>query len=101
MFRRCYDIIKFDYSKFNTSLVTNMFCIFFHCSLTSLNLSKFYVENITITGRYSSLKPLNLFFNTSKGTHMNSMLSTCTSLISLNLSYFDALQVIKMNDMFP
>ena len=101
MFRRCYDIIKFDYSKFDTSLVNNMFFIFFHCSLTSLNLSKFYIENITITGRYSSLKPLNLFFNTSKGTHMNSMLSTCTLLISLNSSYFDALQVIKMNDMFP
>ena len=77
------------------------FAFFFHCSLTSLNLSKFYIENITITGRYSSLKPLNLFFNTSKGTHMNSMLSTCTLLISLNSSYFDALQVIKMNDMFP
>ena len=77
------------------------FAFFFHCLLTSLNLSKFYIENITITDGYSSLKSLNLFFNTSKVTHMNSMLSTCTSLISLNLSYFDALQVIKMNDMLP
>ena len=87
----------------NLILLLLLICFefFFHCSLTSLNLSNFYIENITITGRYSSLKPLNLFFNTSIVTHMNSMLSTCTSLISLNLSYFDALQVIKMNDMFP
>ena len=77
------------------------FAFFFHCLLTSLNLSKFYIENITITGRYSSLKSLNLFFNISKVTYTNSMVSTCSSLISLNLSYFDALQVIKMNDMFP
>ena len=76
------------------------FAFFFHCSLTSLNLSNFYIKYHNY-GQIFIIEIIKFIFNTSKVTHMNSMFSTCTSLISLNLSYFDALQVIKMNDMFP
>ena len=80
MFRRCYDITEFDFSNFDTSEVTNMWCMFFKCtSLTSLNITN---------------------FNTSQVTDMSGMIQCCHLLTSLDLSNFDTSNVLSINAMF-
>ena len=105
MFRNCKDITEIDFSEFDTSFVTDMFCIFFGCSsLTSLNLTNFVIDNTTdISGMFqgcSSLTSLNLsHFKTSKVKWMNSMFRGCSSLTSVDISNFDTSQVTHMDYM--
>ena len=101
------NLIKINFnSNFNTSNVTNMFCMFHNCSsLTSLDLSSFNTANVTDMGMMfcdcSSLTSLNLSnFNTSNVTNMGRMFAGCSSLTSLNLSNFDTSNVINMEWMF-
>ena len=68
------NIIKIDFSGFDSSKVTRMRKMFFNCtSLTSVDLSH---------------------FNTSACTDMNAMFDDCHSLISIDLSNFDTSHVI-------
>ena len=76
MFQGLKNIIKIDFSKFDTSHVENMNNMFKDCtSLTSLDLRNF---------RSSSVKT------------MNSMFYSCYSLEYLNLDNFDASHVVDM-----
>ena len=75
MFRRCYDITEFDFSNFETSEVTTMWCMFLYCSsLTSLNLSNFI---------------------TSKVTNMGFIFKGCINLEYINLQNFNEIKEIK------
>ena len=48
MFYYCSSLTNLDLSSFNTSKVTNMYCMFSDCSsLTSLDLSSFDTSNVT------------------------------------------------------
>ena len=81
MFKQLSNIITIDFGdNIDTSNVTNMYGMFFDCSiLSSLDLSS---------------------FNTSNVTNMNSMFYHCSSLTSLNLSSFDTSNVTSMYGMF-
>ena len=80
MFRSLKNIIKIDFSKFDTSQVTDMGCMFLGCDqLVSLDLSN---------------------FNTSSVERMESMFDDCKLLTSLNLNNFDTSNVITMQSMF-
>ena len=91
---------------FNTSNVTNMGFMFYHChSLTSIDLSNFNTSNVTnmqeMFGYCSSLTSLNLSnFNTYNVTNMDGMFDRCSSLTSLNLSSFNTENVSDMDMMF-
>ena len=95
-----------DLSNFDTSKVTDMFCMFSYCSsLTSLNLSNFDTSKVTnMCGMFqdcSSLTSLNMSnFDTSKVTNMGGMFQNCSSLASLDLSKFDTSKVTDMSFMF-
>ena len=90
----------------NTSAVTDMSAMFFHCSsLTSLNLSNFNTSAVTDMSAMfygcSGLTELNVSnFNTSKVTVMTVMFDECRSLTSLNISNFNTSAVTHMNSMF-
>ena len=80
MFMNCTNIIEFDLSHFDTSLVTSMVRMFRGCSsLTSLDLSN---------------------FNTSLVEEMNGMFRACPSLSSLNLANFNISSVTKTLNLF-
>ena len=93
-------------SSFNTSNVTNMNSMFYHCSsLTSLDMSSFNTSNVTnmayMFSGCSSLINLELNnFNTSNVTNMNSMFYHCSSLTSLDMSSFNTSKVTNMSSMF-
>ena len=95
MFFKLNNIIKADLSKFDTSQLTDIGCMFESCfSLESINLQNFKTSFITNMGWlfYScrSLKSINLTeFDTSKVSYMNNMFDSCYSLISLNLNNFN------------
>ena len=71
--------ISFDFSRLDTSKVTNMKEMF--------KSSKFRI--LDLTG-----------FDTSNVNNMQGMFSSCTKLISMNLSSFDTSKVTTMNNMF-
>ena len=99
-------ITSFDFSKYDTSKVTNMSDMFNYCSrLTSLDLSKFDTSNVTDMGymfyHCSSLTSLDLSnFNTANVTSMSNMFFGCGSLVELDLSKFDTSNVTDMGYMF-
>ena len=68
-----------DLYNLRTSNGTNMTHMFYDCTASSLDLSK---------------------FDTSKATNMMNMFSNCTSLTELDLSNFDTSKVIAMEYMF-
>ena len=106
MFRSCSNITEINMSYFDTSLVTNMYCMFQWCSsLTSLDLSNFdtsLVQNMQyIFNSCSSLTSLDLsYFNTSQAINMGFMFNGCSSLTSLDLSHFNTSSVKTMKSMF-
>ena len=80
MFFNCYRLTDIDLSKFNTSLVTNMFAMFQNCmSITSMDLSS---------------------FNTANVNDMRSMFSGCDGLTSLDLTSFNTANVTRTGSMF-
>ena len=105
-FDDCSGLTSLDLSKFNTSKVTDMDCMFGGCSgLTSLNLSNFNTSNVTDMSFMfcgcSGLTSLNLSnFNTSNVTDMRFMFDGCSGLTSLNLSNFNTSNVTDMTKMF-
>ena len=106
MFFGCKNIIKLDFSNFDTSQVTNMSNMFYNCnSLKKINLANFNTENVdNMSSMFSfcnSLLNLNLsFFNTQNVTDMSYMFHDCNSLTNLNLSNFNTQNVTNMSYMF-
>ena len=106
MFLGLTNIVKFDFSKFDTSKVEKMDSMFFGCSsITSLDLNKFNTSSvISMSSMFctcSSLKTLDLrSFNTSLVRDMSNMFSECTSLISINLNNFNTSSFINIYSMF-
>ena len=93
-------------SNLNTSNVTNMRSMFYHCSsLTSLDVSKFNTSKVTdMSDMFCNCRSLTSLdvskFNTSKVTFMMSMFESCSSLPSLDVSNFNTSKVTGMNGMF-
>ena len=106
MFCECKNIIKIDFSKFNTENVTDMKHMFNKCSgLKSLNLSSFNTQNVKymycMFNECSGLQSLNLSsFKTKNITNMYCMFSECSSLTAINLSSFNTQNVNNMEWMF-
>ena len=106
MFFGCKNIIKLDFSNFDTSQVTNMSNMFYNCnSLKKINLANFNTENVdNMSSMFSfcnSLLNLNLsFFNTQNVTDMSYMFIDCNSLLNLDLSNFNTENVVNMSYMF-
>ena len=106
MFFGCKNIIKLDFSNFDTSQVTNMSNMFYNCnSLKKINLANFNTENVdNMSYMFSfcnSLLNLNLsFFNTQNVTDMSYMFIDCNSLLNLDLSNFNTENVVNMGYMF-
>ena len=93
-------------SKFDTSKVTNMYCMFCMCgNLGTLDVSGFDTSKVTDMGfmfyECSSLGALDVSgFDTSKVTTMRSMFNNCSSLTALDVSGFDTARVESMRAMF-
>ena len=100
------NLLTFDFSNFDTSLVTNMTGMFNGCTnLSSLDLSSFNTSNVSkmniMFNSCKSLSSLDLSsFNTSNVTDMTSMFLDCTSLSTLNISNFNTTNVTTMATMF-
>ena len=101
-----YQITSFDFSKYDTTNVTNMQSMFTSCSgLTSLDVSSFNTSNVTDMSQMfntcTGLTSLDLSnFNTSKVTDMNYVFWNCSGLTSLDVSSFNTSNVTTMTYMF-
>ena len=99
-------IIKNIKENLNTSEVTDMRGMFFHCkNLTSLDISGFNTENVTtMEGMFAAclnLTSLNVSgFKTENVTDMWRMFSNCENLTSLDVSGFNTENVTNMRGMF-
>ena len=106
MFRDLSNIIRIDFSKFNTSLVTSMFLMFFNCnSIISLDLSNFntslVIDMCSMFYGCKSLTSLNIdSFDTSQVSNMYTMFYQCYLLTSLKVNHFNTSKVMNMNYMF-
>lgn len=92
--------------NFNTSSVTNMSYLFYHCnSLEDVDISMFNTSKVTnMSGMFyqcSSLVSIDLSnFNTSNVTDMYAMFWGASSLTRLDLTSFDISKVISTKKMF-
>ena len=106
MFSDLSNIIKIDFSKFDTSYATTMFLMFGNCiSLISLDLSRFNTSLVkdmcSMFYECISLTSINLAnFDTSLVTNMYTMFYDCYSLTSLEVNHFNTSLVNNMNNMF-
>ena len=106
MFSDLSNIIKIDFSKFDTSYATTMFLMFGNCiSLISLDLSSFNTSLVkdmcSMFYECISLTSINLSnFDTSLVTNMYTMFYDCYSLTSLEVNHFNTSLVNNMNNMF-
>ena len=105
MFSHITNIINFDFSKFDTSLVTDMRCMFDGLNIEFLDLNNFVTTSVTkMNGIFegcTSLKILYLNnFDTSSVTIMRNMFNNCKSLTSIDISNFSLSKVRNMNYMF-
>ena len=106
LFKRCYCIKEFSFTKFYRSDIYDMSYLFCGCSsLTKLNLSKLDTRNvINMSGMFwgcSLLKECNLSsFNTLNVTNMHCLFNLCSSLKQINLMNFNTEKVTDMSNMF-
>ena len=106
MFFNINNINKFDFSKFDSSQITDMDYMFgYLTSIKSIDLSHFNTSSvISMSSMFYNcyhLESLNLTnFNTPSVASMNYMFYNCYSLISLDLSHFNTSSVRSMNYMF-
>ena len=105
MFSNLENIENIDFSKFDTSEVTYMGCMFKQSTFTSLDLSFFNTSKVLYTKDMFSgcnqLLSLNLVrFDISNVNHMHNMFYGCSSLVSLNLHSFDFSKITYMASMF-
>ena len=100
------NLLSIDLSYLDTSLTTNMACMFQACtSLVEIDLSSLDTSKITdmrnLFYRCLNLTNLNIStFNTSQVTDMSMMFMGCSSLTELDLSSFDTSNVTNMGSMF-
>ena len=100
------DATSIETKDFDTSKVTNMYCMFSNCqALTSLDVSKFDTSNVTnMSAMFDWCKALTSLdvskFDTSKVTNMSAMFDCCFALTSLDVSSFDTSKVTNMDRMF-
>ena len=106
MFYYCKNMVKVDFSLFNTNKVTNMSHMFCYCNiLTDLDLSNFNTENVTdmsyLFAYCSCLKNINLSsFNIKNVIDMKNMFAYCIELTSIDISSFIPSANLNCNDMF-
>lgn len=107
MFKDCKALTSLNVSGFNTANVTEMSLMFYGCSsLTSLNMSSFNTVKVTsmssMFSHSSALESVTLGSGF-KGTAVkfcDDLFRDCTSLQTLDLSYFDTPVATLMNEMF-
>ena len=103
-FRYVKAIVNLEY--LNTSEVTNMQNMFYHCdSLVDMSVSSFDTKNVTDMARMFSgcgkLRKLDVSkFNTSNVTDMREMFYGCRNLTSIRCDNFDTQKVTDMSGMF-
>ena len=106
MFAFLSNIMNIDFTKFDTSGVTEMEGMFLNCfSITSLDLSNFKTSSVTnmqyvFYNCYSLIYLDITSFVTSKVTSIYSLFYNCSSLTSLDLSFFDTSLVTNMQAVF-
>lgn len=106
MFSGDANLVKLDFSSFNTSEVTTMSNMFRGCSsLVKLDLSSFDTDRVTTMFQMfrdcSFLVDLNISsFDTSQVTNMSNMFNGCSSIETLDFSKFNTSKVTTMADMF-
>ncbi len=111
MFEYDDSLTSIDLSKFNTTNVEDMGCMFRRCSIKSVDVSNFNTSNVTdMNGMFSrgywdydtdyelNINGLNIF-NTSKVTDMSGMFHNVTT-DKLDLSSFDFSNVEDASGMF-
>ncbi|HFX3760808.1 TPA: BspA family leucine-rich repeat surface protein, partial [Enterococcus faecium] len=105
MFSGC-GITSLDVSHLDTSNVTTMYYMFYHCwNLTSLDVSHLDTSNVTdMAGMFDycdNLTTLDLSsWDTSNVTYMYNMFYNCYKLTSLDVSNWDTSNVTTMYNMF-
>lgn len=104
-FYDCRYISSMNLAYLDTSLVSDMKCMFMYSTVTELDISNFNTQNVTDM-RYmfywcTNLKSLDLsHFDTGAVTDMYHMFYNCRSLTSLNVSSFDTHAVTDMSTIF-
>ncbi|MBQ2166315.1 MAG: BspA family leucine-rich repeat surface protein, partial [Bacteroidaceae bacterium] len=106
MFESCTKITSIDLSTFNTEKVEYMNSMFYKCTgLTSLDLSAWKLPKLYSMAFmfYQCSKLQNIAFSQTNGNSAgHSLFCTfynCSNLESIDLSHFDAHEVISMNGM--
>ena len=105
MFQSCGNIEGFDFSKLDTSNVTNMSNLFYNSSFKALNLSGFDTSKVTdMSGMFYScnyLESLDLDgWRTGSVTDFSNMFKDCHVLKNLDLRSFDTSSAGSMFGMF-
>ena len=107
MFDRCFNLTSLDVSNFDTSKVTNMYCMFANCQkLTEIvGIENFITTNVqNMEGMFASCHSLTSLdvsnFDTSNVTSMAYMFQNCHVLTSLDVSNFNTGNVTSMDSMF-
>jgi len=106
MFYHCSNLVKLDFSNFDSHYISNTCKLFYDCSsLEELILRNFNTHNVDKMAHMfegcKSLINLDLSsFDTSNVTDMNHMFYFCNSLTNLNLGNFDIHNVNDNSYMF-
>ena len=106
MFEHCTKIVSIDFSKFDSTGITDMSNMFYECtSLEYINFGNSFDTSSVITMENmfygcSKLIALDLsMFKTESLTTMSSMFFSASSLVSLDLSSFNTISVENMNNL--
>jgi len=88
-----------------TDFVTNMRYMFYHTTITNLDLTHFNTSNVTnMDSMFSQNQPLLSLnvssFDTSKVTNMHQMFHYCSNLTILDIRNFNVSNVTDMSNMF-
>ena len=106
MFYHCSNLVKLDFSNFDSHYISNTCKLFYDCSsLEELILTNFNTHNVDkMAHMFEGCKSfINLdisSFDTSNVTDMNHMFYFCNSLTNLNLGNFDIHNVEDNSYMF-
>ena len=106
MFEHCTKIVSIDFSKFDSTGITDMSNMFYECtSLEYINFGNSFDTSSVITMEnmfYGCNKLIALdlsMFKTESLTTMSSMFFSASSLVSLDLSSFNTTSVENMNNL--
>ena len=106
LFYSCSNIIKINFSNFDSNKVIDMSYLFYSCtSLISVDFTNYDSSNV-LSMNYLFFDCISLTdikfsnFNTSKVKYMDFMFAYCKILTEIDLSKFDTSEVINMHGMF-